>query len=144
MSSTEAKQAVAASAADKDERIQRVSFWKRALNRPELGALAGAVLVIAFFIVAASGTGMFTPAGIVNFLEVAAQLGIIATAAALLMIGGEFDLSIGSMIGLAGILIAIPAVEYGWPLWAAILLAFACAGLVGWINGNLVNRTGLP
>ena len=85
---------------------------------------------------------MFTPAGIINFLEVAAQLGIIATAAALLMIGGEFDLSIGSMIGLAGILIAIPAVEYGWPLWAAILMAFACAGLVGWINGNLVNKRG--
>src|SRR5690606_26010898 len=87
-----------------DERIQRVPFWKKALSRPELGALAGTVLVLAFFIVSASGTGMFTPAGIVNFLEVAAQLGIIATAAALLMIGGEFDLSIGSMIGLAGIL----------------------------------------
>ncbi|ALM51935.1 ABC transporter permease [Halomonas huangheensis] len=127
-----------------DERIQRVPFWKKALSRPELGALAGTVLVLAFFIVSARGTGMFTPAGIVNFLEVSAQLGIIATAAALLMIGGEFDLSIGSMIGLSGILIAIPAVEYGWPLWAAMLLAFACAALVGWINGNLVNRTGLP
>lgn len=127
-----------------DERIQRVPFWKKALSRPELGALAGTVLVLAFFIVIASGTGMFTPAGIVNFLEVSAQLGIIATAAALLMIGGEFDLSIGSMIGLAGILIAIPTVEYGWPLWAAMLLAFGCAALVGWLNGNLVNRTGLP
>lgn len=131
-------------AKQQDERLQRIPFWKKALSRPELGALAGTVLVLAFFIVAAGGTGMFTPAGIVNFLEVAAQLGIIATAAALLMIGGEFDLSIGSMIGLAGILIAIPAVEYGWPLWSAILLAFACAGLVGWINGNLVNKTGLP
>lgn len=127
-----------------DERIQRIPIWKKALSRPELGALAGTVLVLAFFIAAAGGTGMFTPSGIVNFLEVAAQLGIIATAAALLMIGGEFDLSIGSMIGLAGILIAIPAVEYGWPLWSAILLAFACAALVGWINGNLVNKTGLP
>ncbi|MBT2772647.1 ABC transporter permease [Halomonas sp. ISL-60] len=144
MSSNETNQPVAPAAVDQDERIQKVSFWKKALNRPELGALAGAVLVLAFFIAASSGTGMFTPAGIINFLEVAAQLGIIATAAALLMIGGEFDLSIGSMIGLAGILIAIPAVEYGWPLWAAILLAFACAGLVGWINGNLVNKTGLP
>lgn len=127
-----------------DERIQTIPFWKQALSRPEFGALAGTVLVLAFFIVAASGTGMFTPSGIVNFLEVAAQLGIIATAAALLMIGGEFDLSIGSMIGLAGILIAIPAVQYGWPLWSAILLAFACAGLVGWVNGYLVNKTGLP
>lgn len=128
----------------KDERLKAIPFWKKALSRPELGALAGTVLVLAFFIVAASGTGMFTPAGIVNFLEVSAQLGIIATAAALLMIGGEFDLSIGSMIGLAGILIAIPVVQYGWPLWSAILIALACAGLVGWLNGYLVNRTGLP
>lgn len=127
-----------------DERIQRIPLWKKALSRPELGALAGTVLVLAFFIVASRGTGMFTPSGIVNFLEVSAQLGIIATAAALLMIGGEFDLSIGSMIGLAGILIAIPAVEYGWPLWSAILLALSCAALVGWFNGYLVNRTGLP
>ncbi|MGM0544441.1 MAG: ABC transporter permease [Pseudomonadota bacterium] len=127
-----------------DERIQRIPLWKKALSRPELGALAGTVLVLAFFIVASRGTGMFTPSGVLNFLEVSAQLGIIATAAALLMIGGEFDLSIGSMIGLAGILIAIPAVEYGWPLWSAILVALSCAALVGWFNGYLVNRTGLP
>nr|WP_129140843.1 ABC transporter permease [Halomonas coralii] len=127
-----------------DERITAIPFWKKALRRPELGAVAGTILVIAFFLVAASGTGMFTPAGIMNFLEVSAQLGILATAAALLMIGGEFDLSIGSMVGLAGIVIAIPTMEYGWPLWAALLLAFACAVLVGWVNGYLVNRTGLP
>ncbi|NIC07772.1 ABC transporter permease [Billgrantia bachuensis] len=127
-----------------DERLRRIPFWKKALSRPELGALAGTILVLAFFLVVARGTGMFTPSGALNFLEVAAQLGIIATAAALLMIGGEFDLSIGSMIGLAGILIAIPVVQYGWPLWAAILLAFSCAALVGATNGYLVNRTGLP
>ncbi|KAA0018842.1 ABC transporter permease [Salinicola corii] len=127
-----------------DERIAAVATWKKIMRRPELGAIAGTVLVLAFFIVAASGTGMFTPAGIMNFLEVSAQLGILATAAALLMIGGEFDLSIGSMIGLAGIIIAIPTVQYGWPLWAALLLAFVCAVLVGWCNGYLVNRTGLP
>lgn len=144
MKSNATPPAASTSAEQQDERLQKVPLWKLALSRPEFGALAGTVLVLAFFIVAASGTGMFTPAGIVNFLEVAAQLGIIATAAALLMIGGEFDLSIGSMIGLAGILIAIPAVQFGWPLWAAILLALSCAGLVGWINGYLVNKTGLP
>lgn len=144
MKSNASPQPAAAALAPKDERLRRVPFWKKALSRPELGALAGTILVLGFFLVVARGTGMFTPAGVLNFLEVAAQLGIIATAAALLMIGGEFDLSIGSMIGLAGILIAIPVVQYGWPLWAAILLAFSCAALVGATNGYLVNRTGLP
>ncbi|GHC15853.1 ABC transporter permease [Aidingimonas halophila] len=127
-----------------DERLQRVSPVKKTLSRPEFGAVSGAILVLAFFAVAASGTGMFSGSGIVNFLEVSAQLGIIAVAAALLMIGGEFDLSIGSMIGFAGILIAIPAVQFGWPLWAALLFAFSFAMAVGFVNGMLVVKTGLP
>lgn len=60
------------------------------------------------------------------------------------MIGGEFDLSIGSMIGAAGMVLAIPIAVYGWPLWAALLLAVAAALLVGFLNGYIVNRTKLP
>src|SRR3712207_9159040 len=60
------------------------------------------------------------------------------------MIAGEFDLSVGSMIGAAGMLLAIPMVEFGWPLWAALLLAFGVALLVGFLNGYLVVQTGLP
>ena len=92
----------------------------------------------------AGGSGLFSAPGIINFLEVSAQLGIIAVAAAMLMIGGEFDLSIGSMIGAAGVIIAIPAVHWGWPLWACVLLAFGFACLVGYINGTIVVRSGLP
>ena len=58
--------------------------------------------------------------GIVTFLEVSAQLGILAVFASLLMIAGEFDLSVGSMIGFAGVAIAIPVTEFGWPIWAAM------------------------
>ncbi|MFO1036384.1 MAG: ABC transporter permease [Geminicoccaceae bacterium] len=127
-----------------DERVREISLTKKLLQRPELGAIAGTILVFAFFLIVASSKGMFTPKGILNFLEVSAQLGIVAVAAALLMIGGEFDLSVGSMIGFAGVCIAIPAVQYGWPIWACILFAFAVALVVGWINGTLVVTTGLP
>ena len=127
-----------------DERVARTPWVRRVFGRPELGAVAGAILVFIFFAVVARGTGMFSALGIINFLEVSAQLGIIAVAACLLMIGGEFDLSIGSMIGAAGVIIAIPAVQYGWPLWLCILFAFAVAALIGFINGQIVVRTGLP
>jgi simple sugar transport system permease protein len=80
----------------------------------------------------------------VNFLEVSAQLGILAVAVTLLMIAGEFDLSVGSMIGFAGVVIAIPAVMWGWPVWSTVLLAFAVAVLVGYLNGLVVVRTRLP
>lgn len=127
-----------------DERLQQTPWVRKVMARPELGAMAGTVLVFIFFAFAAGGSGMFTALGVINFLEVSAQLGIIAVAACMLMIGGEFDLSIGSMIGAAGVIIAIPAVHLGWPLWLCILLAFAVACLVGYINGTIVIRTGLP
>ena len=52
--------------------------------------------------VAAGDSGMFSAEGTINWSTVAAYLGIIAVGAALLMIAGEFDLSVGSMIGFAG------------------------------------------
>ena len=98
--------------------------------------------MLVLFALTAGSSGLFSPKGIVNFMEVSAQLGIIAVSAALLMIAGEFDLSIGSMIGFAGLVIAIPAAHWGWPVWASILLAFAVALLVGYLNGAIVVKTG--
>ena len=129
---------------NQDERLKKVSKLRLLLNRPELGALGGAILVFIFFGIVAGDTGMFSAYGVLNFLDVSANLGIIAIAAAMLMIGGEFDLSIGSMIGFAGICIAIPAIYWGWPLWMSIIFAFSMAVLVGYFNGILVVRTGLP
>ena len=127
-----------------DERVRAVSLLGRLLRRPELGAVAGTALVIVFFALVAGNSGIYSAKGIVNFLEVSAQLGILAAAVSLLMIGGEFDLSIGSMIAFAGICIAIPATQWGWPLWACLLLAFSVALLTGYLNGLLTVKTGLP
>jgi simple sugar transport system permease protein len=127
-----------------DERVRKVGIVRKLLNRPELGAVAGAILVFAFFAVVAGDRGFLTSTGTASYLEVSAQLGVIAIPVALLMIAGEFDLSVGSMVGAAGVLIAIPIAEFGWPLWAALLLTFAVALAVGFMNGYLVVKTGLP
>jgi simple sugar transport system permease protein len=127
-----------------DERVRQVGLVRKLLARPELGAVAGAILVFIFFAVVAGDRGFLSPRGVISWLEISAQLGILAVAVSLLMIAGQFDLSVGSMIAAAGMVIAIPAAVYGWPMWAAILLAFGVAALVGYINGTLVNRTALP
>jgi simple sugar transport system permease protein len=126
-----------------DERLRKTSFLTEAMRRPELGAVAGLVLVIIFFLFTANSS-MFTLSGAMTILAPASQLGILAIAAALLMIGGEFDLSIGSMIAFTGLAFAAFLVNAHWPLGLAIIatLAFACA--VGAINGQLVIRTRLP
>jgi simple sugar transport system permease protein len=136
--------AASAIAAGRDERLTRQSGLRRLLARPELGAAAGAVLVFAFFGVAAHGTGMFAADGILNWTTVSAQLMIIAVGAALLMIAGEFDLSVGSMIGFAGMMIALPTIIFHWPVGLSVLFAFAGALLIGFVNGLIVVRTGLP
>ncbi len=128
----------------RDERVRKVSGLGRLLSRPELGAAAGTVLVFVFFAVTAGGSGLFSAKGIINFLEVSAQLGILAAPVALLMIAGEFDLSVGSMIGFAGITIAIPAVYWGWPIWLSLIFCFVVCGSIGALNGLAVVKTGLP
>jgi simple sugar transport system permease protein len=127
-----------------DERIKQTSPLRRALIRPELGAIVGTIAVFVFFIVFARDSGMFNAQGVLNWSTVSAQFVIIAVGACLLMIAGEFDLSVGSMIGFAGMSIAIMSVTLGWPVWAAILLTFALCIAIGALNGVIVVRTGLP
>lgn len=127
-----------------DERLIRVSPLRRLLSRPEMGAIGGAIAVWIFFAVVAGDRGFLTLRGTASYLEVAAQLGIVAVAVALLMIGGEFDLSVGSIIGASGMILTILAVEYGWNIWAAILIALLFAAAIGFFNGYLVIKTRLP
>ncbi|CUK02055.1 Xylose transport system permease protein XylH [Ruegeria denitrificans] len=132
------------STAGGDERIKEISPLRRALIRPELGGMVGTVAVFTFFLLFAFDSGMFNSQGIMNWSIVSAQFMIIAVGACLLMIAGEFDLSVGSMIGFAGMMIAIFSVTLSWPVWMAILVTFALCVTIGALNGYIVVRTGLP
>ena len=129
---------------EQDERIKEISGFRKALIRPELGSICGTILVFVFFFLVARDSGMFAADGVMNWGIVSAQFMIIAVGACLLMIAGEFDLSVGSMIGFSGIIIALFSVTWGWPVWLSIMIAFALAMSIGWLNGYLVIRTGLP
>ncbi len=129
---------------EQDERVKEISSFRKVLIRPELGSICGTILVFVFFFLVARDSGMFAADGIMNWGIVSAQFMIIAVGACLLMIAGEFDLSVGSMIGFSGIIIALLSVTWGLPTWLSILVAFALAMSIGWLNGYLVIRTGLP
>ena len=126
-----------------DERVRRVGVVRRVLQRPELGAVAGAILVWLVFAVWAGGIWP-TRGTTATYLNAAAPLGILAVAVALLMIAGEFDLSIGSIIGASGMIVAFLSAEAGLNFWLAILIAFAISLLIGFLNGLLVVTTRLP
>jgi simple sugar transport system permease protein len=113
------------------------------LARPELGAAAGALVVWVIFAIVA-GAPFRSMEGTAAVLNAAAPLGILAVAVALLMIGGEFDLSVGSIVGLAGMTILLLTRHYDWPLWPALGVTVALCTAIGFANGYLVVRTGLP
>ncbi len=140
----ESSSAETVAAGRRDERLMRQSRLRKFLGRPDLGALSGLILVFVFFAISARGTGMFASDGVLNWSTVSGYLMIIAVGAALLMIGGEFDLSLGSMIGFAGMMIALPTITFHVPITLSVLLAFAAALTIGFLNGLIVVRTHLP
>lgn len=140
MASLEQRTAAAPKA---DERVKQVSFLTHMMRRPELGAVAGLVLVIVFFFLTADRT-MFSLSGLMTIMAPASQLGILAIAAALLMIGGEFDLSIGSMVAFAGLIFGVILTNFGQPLSVAIVMTMLFAAFMGAINGQIVIHTRLP
>ncbi|MFU0503170.1 ABC transporter permease [Pseudaminobacter sp. NGMCC 1.201702] len=129
--------------AARDERLKEAGLLTKLMRRPELGAFMGVVIVTVFFVAVANPV-MFELAGIMNFMAPAAQLGILAIGAALLMVGGEFDLSVGSMVAFTGLIFAACVVTLGISLPLAILLTLAFAAAMGFANGQIVIHTGLP
>jgi ribose/xylose/arabinose/galactoside ABC-type transport system permease subunit len=131
-----------------DERLTHRGPFQRLLAQPEIGAVIGALSVWMFFWAVTRGFG--TAGGAQNILDVSATLGIMAVAVAMLMIGGEFDLSSGAMTGATGILVILLVLDVGdmggagLNLWIALPISLVVALGVGWFNGTMVERTGLP
>jgi simple sugar transport system permease protein len=131
-------------AAGADERLAATGWFTKLVRRPEAGAAGGLLATIIIFALLPGASNLYSLQGSMTFLTLSAELGIIATAAALLIIAGEFDLSVGSMIGFAGVVIGLAVRHLGFPLWGGIGLAFAVAVLVGYLNGLIVVKTRLP
>ena len=118
------------------------------LRRPEVGAFFVMIAVIAAIAIASNGVAL-NPLGLKNNLSIISQFGIIATGACLLMIAGEFDLSIGSMIGFAGMAMAM-MLKWGLPFGlgpatpaTAFFVTLAMTLALGWLIGFIVVRSRL-
>jgi simple sugar transport system permease protein len=131
-----------ATAVAADERVVQSSAVTAALRRPELGALVAALAVFVFFTVYTDQ--FFSELGVSTWLNNSSRLGIMAVAVALLMIGGEFDLSTGVMTGTTGLIVGVATTHYGLSVWLAVVVSLAAALAIGAVNGIVVMRTGLP
>jgi simple sugar transport system permease protein len=132
-------------AAPSDERVARVGVLTRLLKRPDTGAFIGAVAVFLLFAYTARGVNWAGDFGVwSSWLNTAAYDGIVAVPVALLMIGGEFDLSSGVMIGSSGLLLGILTTQADWNIWPAIAVVILFGLAIGFVNGYTVVKTRLP
>jgi simple sugar transport system permease protein len=117
---------------------------RRVVLRPEFTAVMGTLAVFIYFALEAGDKGFLSQTSAQNTLEAAAEIGIIAAPMTLLLVAGEFDLSVGAIVGASQMVVAYTIADSGWPVWAAVLVTLAvCAGL-GLVNGVLVVKTRVP
>ena len=114
------------------------------LRRPEAGGALAALLCFGFFAIMAGNNGFLSPLGVADWLATASELGIVAAPIGLLMIAGEFDLSIGSVVGGTSMIVAICTGYYELSPWIGVLIAAAFGASIGLANGLIVTRTKLP
>ena len=118
------------------------SLLGRVLLRRELSALVAAIAIfIAFWIIAEPFRSW---AAMGTILYQSATIGLMAVSVALLMIGGEFDLSSGVAVVTAAMVTSVLSVSVGLPLFVSMALALGVSISIGMFNGWLVTRTGIP
>jgi simple sugar transport system permease protein len=125
-----------------DERLAPRSMARRLLGRPELGAVVGAVAVFVFFAVAADSFLQLSSFGTV--LYASSTIGIMAVPVALLMIGGEFDLSAGVMVTSSALISSMFSYQMTANAWVGVGVSLLVTLALGAFNGVMLVRTKLP
>lgn len=103
------------------------------------GTLAGLLIMILVFSLAAP-EAFPTTSNIINVVNQSALTAIIASGLTMALVVGEFDLSIGYVASLAGVLVTGLIVRQGQPMWLAILSVLALGAAIGAVNGILVAK----
>src|SRR4029079_16393634 len=112
------------------------------LRRPEVGAAVAALIILLYF--SFTTEAFAQPAGASTWIVTSSSFAIMAGAVGLLMIGGEFDLSAGVMTGFTGLVTGVMMTHWGANVWVAIVVSLLAALVLGFLNGLLVMKTGLP
>ena len=115
---------------------------ERLIAKPELGPLV--LLLLELIVFTAINPEFLSALNISNALTFTVELGLIALAMTLLMTSGEFDLSVGSVFGFSAVLMWTMFNTGLMPMWVAFVVTLAMALFIGWVNGMLVTKQGIP
>lgn len=131
-----------------DERLARIGLMRRFFQIPEMGAVIGLLGVFIIFMIAPLSREFYIERPVRALARVldtsATSYGVIGVSIAMLMIAGEFDLSVGFMTGSTGLITALLATKFGWDFVPAMAVALIFALAIGFFNGVMRILTGLP
>ncbi|MCM1975014.1 MULTISPECIES: ABC transporter permease [Streptomyces] len=125
-----------------DGRTAQRSLALRLLARPEVGVFLGAVAVLVFFLITAPPVR--DGGAMANILYQSSTIGIMALPVALLMIGGEFDLSAGVAVITSALTASMISYQLTMNVWVGVIVALAVSLGIGFFNGWMLVKTGLP
>ena len=115
---------------------------KISMEKPELAAFVLLIVLIAVFQVLSNGV-FLNANNLRGLLGLLPEMALVAIGVTLLMICGEFDLSVGPVFALMPMTMAVLMGD-GWPFWLAVLAGFAVCAAVGFANGFLTIRFAIP
>lgn len=128
--------------ASADERLLETSPLRKLLGRPELGSVVGAIAVFVFFALVADG--FLRAASLSTVLYASSTIGIMAVPVALLMIGGEFDLSAGVLVTTSALVSSMFSYQMTANTWVGVGVSLLVTLAIGAFNGLMLTRTKLP
>ena len=110
-------------------------------KHPEVAAVVGTVVVFLGF--SFTATRFLTADSLASIFTVAAELGVVSSGITFLMISGEFDLSIGSVLGMSGMIFALTC-KAGWPYFWAWIVSLLASAIIGFVNGFVTVKVRIP
>ncbi|MFC5742355.1 sugar ABC transporter permease [Dyella tabacisoli] len=122
----------------------QTQYIQQLFVRYKILALLLAVAVIWIFFNKFTDGAFMTPRNLSNLLRQMAITGMLACGMVFVIISGEIDLSVGSLLGLLGGVAAVLTVNMGWHTWPAIAAVMALGMAIGLFNGFLVTRLRIP
>lgn len=114
---------------------------RRLMARPEMAALV--IFVVLFVLFSLFNARFFTSGNLTVYLQPIPELAIVAIGTTILIIAGEFDLSVGSVFGLSP-MVTVLLMQAGWPVAAAIAIGLLVAAAIGLVNGLMTLRLKIP
>jgi ribose/xylose/arabinose/galactoside ABC-type transport system permease subunit len=123
-------------------RQQKKNFVQRFFEIREIGALIP--LVVIFAAASLSNSAFYSLPNLLNMLRAASYLFIVGVGMTFVLCGRGLDLSVGSQVGLSGILLGMLMVWWHVPVWASIVIALIAGVAAGAFNGFLITVLRIP